>query len=104
MPASNDPNLRALQENILIHLLAHRGHQVRFEADRAVTEFGIQRAFQHQGLAVRRALQELESQRWVIRRMQYVVGYSEPKLIFALTPGGHHRAQSLLEEDGLVAP
>jgi hypothetical protein len=47
---------------------------------------------------VRRALQELEANRWIARRMQYVVGYSEPKLVFTLTPIGHHRAQGLLTD------
>ncbi len=85
-----------VEESILLHLLAHRGHQVRFEADRAVTEFGILRAFEARGLIVRRALADLESNRWVVRRLQYVVGYSEPKVVYTLTPIGHQRAQTLL--------
>jgi DNA-binding PadR family transcriptional regulator len=88
-----------LEEHILLHLLAHRGHQVRFEADRAVTEFGILRAFQARGTEVRRALADLESNRWITRRLQYVVGYSEPKICYNLTPIGHQRAQSVLCKD-----
>ena len=91
--------MRELEESILLHLLAHRGHQVRFEADRAVTELGILRAFEARGLVVRRALADLESNRWVVRRMQYVVGYSEPKVVYTLTPIGHQRAQTLLSEE-----
>lgn len=96
MSPPKDASVRELEESILLHLLAHRGHQVRFEAERAVTEFGILRAFEDRGLVVRRALADLESNRWVVRRMQYVVGYSEPKVVYTLTPIGHQRAQTIL--------
>lgn len=96
MSPPKDGSVRELEEHILLHLLAHRGHQVRFEADRAVTEFGILRAFEANGLAVRRALADLESNRWIVRRLQYVVGYSEPKIVYNLTSIGHQRAQTVL--------
>jgi hypothetical protein len=34
----------------------------------------------------------------VFRRTQYVVGYSEPKHVFSLTPTGHRKALEHLRE------
>ena len=86
----------ALEDSILLHLLDHRGHQVRFEADQWTTEFGIVRAFGQTELGrVKSALRSLEMNRTVYRRVQYVIGYSEPKLVYSLTPSGHRKALSL---------
>ncbi|HTT26662.1 MAG TPA: hypothetical protein VMH90_06870 [Thermoplasmata archaeon] len=85
-----------LEESLLLHLLEHRGHQVRFEADQWTTEFGIFRAFgdTDQG-TVKNALRSLEMSRTIYRRVQYVIGYSEPKLVYSLTPSGHRKALTL---------
>ena len=84
---------RSLEDSLLLHLLEHRGHQVRFEADQWTTEFGIFRAFAELDAGrVKGALRNLEMARSVYRRVQYVIGYSEPKLVFSLTPSGHRKA------------
>ena len=88
-----------LQKLLLLHLLSHRGHQVRFEADQWTTEFGILRAFHGEDPGeVKNAIRSLEMSRWVYRRMQYVIGYSEPKVVFSLTPSGHRLALELQRE------
>ena len=85
--------LDRLERSLLIHLLDHRGQQVRFEADQWTTEFGIFRAFgQEDPATLKVALRSLEMGRYVYRRVQYVIGYSEPKLVFSLTPSGHRKA------------
>ncbi len=88
-----------LERALLLHLLDHRGHQVRFEADQWTTEFGIFRAFatEEQG-TLKTALRALEMSRLIYRRVQYVIGYSEPKLIYSLTPTGHRKAVDLQRE------
>jgi DNA-binding PadR family transcriptional regulator len=90
----------------LLHLLEHRGHQVRFEADQWTTEFGIFRAFsQEDQSTVKGALRSLEMSRWIYRRVQYVIGYSEPKLVYSLTPSGHRKASDLQRElNGVPTP
>ncbi|HUI38319.1 MAG TPA: hypothetical protein VLY85_01675 [Thermoplasmata archaeon] len=88
-----------LERSILLHLLVHRGAQVRFEADQSTTEFGVFRAFESMDTTVvKQALRHLEMGRFVYRRVQYVIGYSEPKLVFSLTPSGHRFAQDLERE------
>lgn len=82
-----------LERSLLLHLLEHRGQQVRFEADQWTTEFGIVRKFPKEDpQAIKEALRTLEMARWIYRRVQYVVGYSEPKLVYSLTPSGHRKA------------
>jgi hypothetical protein len=104
-----------LEDSLLLHLLEHRGHQVRFEADQWTTEFGIIRAFPElEVLKVKVALRSLEMGRSIYRRVQYVIGYSEPKLVFSLTPSGHRKAlvlrrrqqglPELPDEDGTLYP
>lgn len=96
----------SLERGILLHLLDHRGHQVRFEADQWTTEFGILRSFPVVDPAVvRQALRNLEMARWIYRRVQYVIGYSEPKLVYSLTPSGHRKASDVKheEEEGVIA-
>jgi len=86
----------SLEDALLLHLLEHRGHQVRFEADQWTTEFGIYRAFAARDPAeVKGILRGLEMSRAIYRRVQYVIGYSEPKLVFSLTPSGHRKALAL---------
>lgn len=88
-----------LERSLLIHLLSHRGAQVRFEADQWTTEFGILRAFAQVELnEVKSTLRQLEMGHYVYRRVQYVIGYTEPKLVYSLTPSGHRMALSLTEE------
>jgi hypothetical protein len=90
-----------LERSVLLHLLEHRGQQVRFEADQWTTEFGIFRAFAHEDLPeLKNCLRSLEMTRYVYRRVQYVIGYSEPKLVYSLTPSGHRKALDLRREDG----
>ena len=87
-----------LEDPILVHLLHHRGHQVRFEADQWTTEFGILRAFAtHDAQSLRGTLRALEMSRSIYRRVQYVIGYSEPKLVYSLTPAGYKRATESLQ-------
>jgi hypothetical protein len=94
-----------LERSILLHLLEHRGQQVRFEADQWTTEFGIFRAFAHEDLPeLKNCLRSLEMTRYIYRRVQYVIGYSEPKLVYSLTPSGHRKALDLRREDGGEEP
>jgi hypothetical protein len=82
-----------LERSLLVHLLEHRGAELRFEADQWTTEFGIARAFaQEDPSEVKGTLRNLEMERYVYRRVQYVIGYSEPKPVFSLTPTGYHLA------------
>jgi len=95
--------LDRLERSLLVHLLDHRGQQVRFEADQWTTEFGIFRAFANEDAATLKvALRSLEMGRYVYRRVQYVIGYSEPKLVFSLTPSGHRKAVDL--QRGVTGP
>ncbi|MGA8543040.1 MAG: hypothetical protein WB947_05840 [Thermoplasmata archaeon] len=88
-----------LERSLLLHLLEHRGQQIRFEADQWTTEFGIARKFANEDPAdLKQALHSLEMTRMVFRRTQYVVGYSEPKHVFSLTPSGHRKALEHLRE------
>jgi len=90
--------LDRVERMLLMHLLEHHGQQVRFEASPWVTEFGIVRRFPDEPAdALRRALRTLEMGRLVYRRTQYVVGYSEPKQVFSLTPSGHRKAVEVRE-------
>ena len=82
-----------LARRILGHLLKHHGELIRFEAPQWTTEFGILRAFPEEDPSeVKRALKVLAESRLVLRRSQYVVGYSDPKIVYVLTPAGHRRA------------
>jgi len=90
--------LDRVERMLLLHLLEHHGQQVRFEASPWVTEFGIVRRFPDESSdALRRALRALEMGRLVYRRTQYVVGYSEPKQVYSLTPSGHRKAIEVRE-------
>jgi hypothetical protein len=94
-----------LERSVLLHLLEHRGQQVRFEADQWTTEFGIFRAFAREDLPeLKNCLRSLEMTRYIYRRVQYVIGYSEPKLVYSLTPSGHRKALDLRREDGGEEP
>ena len=100
--------LDRLERLLLLHLLEHRGQQIRFEASQWTTEFGILRKFANEDLnEVKQALRVLETGRMIYRRTQYVVGYSEPKHVFSLTPSGHRKALEYRRaedgEDGSVA-
>ena len=89
-----------LERSLLLHLLEHRGQQIRFEADQWTTEFGIARKFSTEDpTTLKNALRSLEMSRMVFRRTQYVVGYSEPKHVFSLTPSGHRKALEHLREE-----
>jgi len=97
--------LDSLEQSLLRHLLTYRGHQVRFEADAHTTEFGIYRAFTdlEAGL-LKNALRQLENGRWIYRRVQYVIGFSEPKLVYSLTPHGYRKALDLFGTEPEPAP
>ena len=93
--------LDRVERVLLLHLLAHHGQQVRFEASQWVTEFGIVRRFSDEPPeTLRRALRALEMGRLVYQRTQYVVGYSEPKHVYSLTPSGHRLALEVREVSG----
>jgi DNA-binding transcriptional ArsR family regulator len=109
-PAAAPDARDSLERRLLVHLLTFRSHQVRFEADPAVTEFGILRAFAAEGArTVRVALRALENARLIYTRVQYVVGFSEPKVVYSLTDTGIRRAHELVpalapEEPASSAP
>jgi hypothetical protein len=85
--------LTRIERLLLVHLLDHRGNQVRFEADQWTTEFGIARKFAGEDPAdLKNAMRALEMSRMIYRRTQYVVGYSEPKHVLSLTATGHRMA------------
>lgn len=85
--------LDRLERLLLLHLLEHRGQQIRFEASQWTTEFGVVRKFAGEDPAeLKQALRTLEMTRMIYRRTQYVIGYSEPKHVFSLTPSGHRTA------------
>jgi hypothetical protein len=87
--------------DLLLHLLAHRAHQTRFEMDKFVTEFAIMKAFRWMGPhKIRSALQDLETRRLVTRQTQYVVGYNEPKVLYLLTPAGRLFSKRVIAGDG----
>jgi hypothetical protein len=93
-------DMERLERSLLLHLLEHRGQQIRFEADQWTTEFGIARKFASEDPAdLKNALRSLEMTRMVFRRTQYVVGYSEPKHVFSLTPTGHRKALEHLRDE-----
>jgi hypothetical protein len=97
--APQDPS--RLERILLLHLLDYRGQQVRFEASQWTTEFGILRRFSEEDPSVLRgALRSLEMARMVYQRTQYVVGYSEPKHVYSLTPTGHRKALEFQTVDG----
>ena len=90
-----------LQRVVLLHLLEHRGQQVRFEASHWATEIGILRRFSNEDPAsLKGAIRALEMTRMIYRRIQYGVGYSEPKHVFSLTPSGHRKAIEYQREEG----
>ncbi len=94
--------LDRLERILLLHLLEHRGQQIRFEASQWTTEFGVVRKFAAEDQAeLKRALRSLEMSRMVYRRTQYVIGYSEPKHVFSLTPTGHRKALEFQHEEEL---
>jgi len=97
--------LDRVERMLLLHLLEHHGQQVRFEASPWVTEFGIIRQFPSEPTEeIRRALRVLEMGRLIYQRTQYVVGYSEPKHVFSLTPSGHRKAIEVREAGPLGEP
>ena len=92
--------LDRLERLLLLHLLEHRGQQIRFEASQWTTEFGILRKFASEDQnELKQALRVLETGRMIYRRTQYVVGYSEPKHVFSLTPSGHRKALEFRREE-----
>jgi len=94
-----------LERLLLLHLLEHRGQQIRFEASQWTTEFGIFRKFVGEDQAdLKQALRSLEMSRMIYRRTQYVVGYSEPKHVFSLTPSGHRKALEVQREEYGIGP
>jgi len=97
--------LDSLEQSLLRHLLTYRGHQVRFEADAHTTEFGIYRSFTNlEAGLLKNALRQLENGRWIYRRVQYVIGFSEPKLVYSLTPHGYRKALDLFGPTPAASP
>jgi hypothetical protein len=98
-------DLDRLERLLLLHLLEHRGQQIRFEASQWTTEFGIFRKFSVEDAGeVKQALRTLEMGRMIYLRTQYVVGYSEPKHVYSLTPSGHRKALEYQREDAFDNP
>jgi hypothetical protein len=92
--------LTRIERLLLVHLLDHRGNQVRFEADQWTTEFGIARKFATEDPSdLKNAMRTLEMSRMIYRRTQYVVGYSEPKHVLSLTATGHRMAIEVQREE-----
>jgi len=99
-----DDDLARLERMLLLHLLEPRGQQIRFEASQWTTEFGVVRKFAHEDQAeLKQALRQLEMSRMIYRRTQYVIGYSEPKHVFSLTPTGHRKALEVQQEATVAA-
>ncbi len=97
MTVSTEAPLEDLRKDILLHLLAHRAYQERFEVDGHTTELTILRAFRERGTHhVRRALQDLETMRYITRKEQYAVGYNEAKPVYLLTSAGRLYTRKLL--------
>ncbi|HTT73732.1 MAG TPA: hypothetical protein VMG99_06260 [Thermoplasmata archaeon] len=93
-------DLDRLERMLLLHLLEHRGQQIRFEASQWTTEFGVMRKFSSEDQAeLKQALRQLEMSRMIYRRTQYVIGYSEPKHVFSLTATGHRKALECRQQD-----
>ena len=64
--------LTRIERLLLVHLLDHRGNQVRFEADQWTTEFGIARKFAGEDPSdLKNAMRTLEMSRMIYRRTQY---------------------------------
>lgn len=99
------PEVERLERLLLLHLLEHRGQQIRFEASQWTTEFGITRKFAGEDPGeLKQALRSLEIGRMIYLRTQYVIGYSEPKHVYSLTPSGHRKAlEYQREDDGSVS-
>jgi hypothetical protein len=94
-----EDDLDRLERMLLLHLLEHRGQQIRFEASQWTTEFGVVRKFSNEDQAeLKQALRQLEMSRMIYRRTQYVIGYSEPKHVFSLTPTGHRKALEVQQQ------
>lgn len=92
-----------LERLLLLHLLEHRGQQIRFEASQWTTEFGITRKFSTEDAGeLKLALRSLEMSRMIYLRTQYVVGYSEPKHVYSLTPSGHRKALECQREESTL--
>ena len=88
-----------LARRILSHLLKHQGELIRFEASQWTTEFGILSGLPEEDPAeVKRTLHVLVELRRVLRRSQYVVGYSDPKTVYVLTPDGRRKALEFQED------
>jgi hypothetical protein len=97
--------LTRIERLLLVHLLDHRGNQVRFEADQWTTEFGIARKFANEDPSdLKNAMRTLEMSRMIYRRTQYVVGYSEPKHVLSLTATGHRMALEVQRTVVVAAP
>jgi len=101
-----DPEDDRIERIVLLHLLEHRGQQIRFEASHWATEIGILRRFAGEDpIRVKAAIRSLEMTRMIYRRIQYVVGFSEPKNVFSLTASGHRKAIEFSREgNGGAAP
>ncbi len=94
-------DVERLERLLLLHLLEHRGQQIRFEASQWTTEFGITRKFSTEDPGeLKQALRALEMSRMIYLRTQYVVGYSEPKHVYSLTPTGHRKALEYQHKEG----
>lgn len=92
-----------LARRILSHLLKHQGELIRFEASQWTAEFGILRALPEEDPSeVRRTLHVLAELRLVLRRTQYVVGYSDPKNVYVLTTAGRRKVLELPAEPASV--
>ena len=99
--ATEAPDNERLRRLLLLHLLEHHGQQVRFEASQWATEFGMLRRFPDEDpVQLRSTLRGLEMARLVFQRTQYVVGYSEPKIVYSLTPSGHRQALEFQQPAG----
>lgn len=101
-----DEDDERIERIVLLHLLEHRGQQIRFEASHWATEIGILRRFADEDpVRVKAAIRSLEMTRMIYRRIQYVVGFSEPKNVFSLTASGHRKAIEYAREgNGEVPP
>ncbi len=79
--------LTRIERLLLVHLLDHRGNQVRFEADQWTTEFGIARKFVSEDPAdLKNAMRALENSRMIYRRTQYASSGTPSRNTFSPSP------------------
>ncbi len=99
-PAPAPPSESPILRRILLHLLKHQGDLVRFEASPRTTEAGILNSLPEDDPAeVKHVLRVLVQSQRLLCRSQYVVGTSDPKMVYTLTLSGRRMALELRQRE-----